>query len=245
MKPRYYRLDILSYVLLMLVAFLTSPLFSKIHMLSAYKGRHYQNTEGELKFYLIGSNNSIFPSFYFSSMSSLMEPKLLFTDKDIASFNWKTQTIIFNDEFLRMHNVNHLTAEDYRRYQTKGGSFLLNARYNQGFTIKYRGQSIYSGSFMQAKGSSFTTTKVAYIEDIEGFSGIQIHFGYLPLTLTNPLDEVFVMEPRNTTTPNSFPPEASPSPTPDPSNEKDPDDPRYQDQRIKNYLIIRNLLIEK
>ena len=126
-----------------------------------------------LKFYMI-------PGLHFEESVDIDENRIvLFTESDIESFDWNSQTIIFNKSFLQ--NIDESYKEEINSFMY-GGSKVLGAGMYDTFAVYLDDYKLYEGYFQQDAYSSFAVIGVV-IHDVP--DGIQI--GY---TLADKNDDI-------------------------------------------------------
>lgn len=111
----------------------------------------------------------------------VMDSEPLFTDADIREYHWKTQTILFTEEFLKKKISENLEKpEEYKL--RNGGSWLLKTVSGDHFTVMVDGNLVYEGNF---KASDYVSYQPPVVEICDTDGGIVIqYFGGTPVSVT-------------------------------------------------------------
>lgn len=74
------------------------------------------------------------------SYEFIIDEKPIFTGDDILSYEWKTHTITFKEEFIELHDISE-TEDDIMM----GGSKILGVYYPDQFAVYLDGEELYRG----------------------------------------------------------------------------------------------------
>jgi hypothetical protein len=124
-----------------------------------------EETTFELGFYLVKNNSE-------DSLSTLdlnnVDGDLMFTEKDILSYNWSSHEIKFKQNFLEYLQENKENKRENGLLVPSGGSEYFHSDQRDYFVVKLNGEALYSGHFEQSDLSSYYVPSIKLIDTQSG-----------------------------------------------------------------------------